>query len=230
MPRVVKEEDYAQRRNEILDVTRQLVYTKGYEAMSIQDILNSLKISKGAFYHYFDSKQDLLEGLIDRMGEEARAHFVPLMEDPSLPALEKLRQYFSGALQWKASQKDYMLELLKVWYSDENAIIRQKVSGKMLKWVAPPFGGVVRQGIREGVFSTDFPDQATEIIIFMITALGDKFGDVILGHEHSLSAEERFDILEKAVAAYTAAIERILGARAGSIELMDANSIRVWIE
>ena len=54
MPRVVKEEDYAARRNEILDVARQLVYTKGYEQMSIQDILDALKISKGAFYHYFE--------------------------------------------------------------------------------------------------------------------------------------------------------------------------------
>lgn len=56
MPRVVKEEDYAARRNEILDVARRLVYTKGYEQMSIQDILDALKISKGAFYHYFDSE------------------------------------------------------------------------------------------------------------------------------------------------------------------------------
>jgi len=53
MPRVIKEEDYAARRNGILDAARQLVYTKGYEQMSIQDILDALKISKGAFYHYF---------------------------------------------------------------------------------------------------------------------------------------------------------------------------------
>ena len=49
MPRVVKEEDYAARRNEILDVARKLVYTRGYEQMSIQNILDALKISKGAF-------------------------------------------------------------------------------------------------------------------------------------------------------------------------------------
>ena len=63
MARKVKEEDYASRRNEILDAARTLVYTKGYEQMSIQDILDALKISKGAFYHYFDSKPALLEAL-----------------------------------------------------------------------------------------------------------------------------------------------------------------------
>ncbi len=233
MARIVKEEDYAARRNEILDVARRLVYTKGYEAMSIQDILDALKISKGAFYHYFDSKQDLLEALIDRMGEEAQAQILPLMDDPSLTALEKLRGYFSSALQWKAAQKDYMLALLRVWYSDENAIIRQKVLGKMLKWVAPSFSRVVQQGIEEGVFSTDFPDQATDIIIHMITALGDKFGEVILGYESgksTFSADERFAIMQNAIAAYTVAIERVLGAKSGSIELMDAASIRIWTE
>ena len=71
MPRVVKEEDYAARRNEILDVARKLVYTRGYEQMSIQNILDALKISKGAFYHYFDSKQSLLDGLIERMLDDA---------------------------------------------------------------------------------------------------------------------------------------------------------------
>lgn len=43
MPRVVKEEDYAARRKEILDVAQQLVYTKGYEQMSVQNILDALE-------------------------------------------------------------------------------------------------------------------------------------------------------------------------------------------
>ena len=49
------------RRDAFLDVAQRLVETKGYEAMSIQDVLDALEVSKGAFYHYFDSKQALLE-------------------------------------------------------------------------------------------------------------------------------------------------------------------------
>ena len=51
MARTVKA--HAVRRNEILDVAQRLIYTKGYEQMTIQDILDGLQISKGAFYHYF---------------------------------------------------------------------------------------------------------------------------------------------------------------------------------
>jgi len=233
MARVVKEEDYAARRNEILDAARQLVYSKGYEEMSIQDILDALKISKGAFYHYFDSKPALLEALIDRMGDEAEATLFPMLRDPDLPALEKLCRYFSTAVQWKAAQKDYMLAMLRIWYSDKNAITREKVFAKMLQRVAPSFTQVIQQGIQEGTLGTAFPEQATEISLYLILGLGDKFGEIILGHEEgtiNLSAEERFHIMQKAVAAYTDALERVLGASAGSMTLMDNESIRVWID
>ena len=56
MARILKEEEHTAKRNEILDAALQLVYSKGYEKMTIQDILDQLQISKGAFYHYFDSK------------------------------------------------------------------------------------------------------------------------------------------------------------------------------
>jgi len=233
MPRIVNEVDYAARRKEILDVTRKLVYTKGYEQMSIQDILDTLKISKGAFYHYFDSKPALLEALIDRMSDEAGAIILPIFNDPNLPALEKLCRYFSSAVQWKAAQKDFMMALLRVWYSDTNGVIRQKVFSKMLKVVAPSFSQVIRQGIQEKTLSTAFPEQATEIILYIILGLGDKFGEIILGYEagtSKLSTEERFHIMQESVAAYTDALERVLGAAHGSMQLMDEESIRIWID
>lgn len=231
MPRVIKEDDYAARRNEILDATRKLIYTQGYEQMSIQNILDVMKISKGAFYHYFDSKPALLEALISRLADEAEAIFIPLLNDPTLPALEKLRRYFGNAVQWKATQKDYMLALLRVWYSDENAITRQKVFAIMLQRVAPSFTKVIEQGVQEGTLCTSFPKQATELSLYLILGLGNKFGDVILGNEaKSLSAEERFRMMHDAVAAYTDALERVLGASSGSIQLMDDDAIRVWTD
>jgi len=75
MARVIKEQEHAERRNEILDVAQKLVYTRGYEQMSIQDILDALGISKGAFYHYFDSKQALLEALTGVPWERRSARF-----------------------------------------------------------------------------------------------------------------------------------------------------------
>ncbi len=58
MPRIAREG--APGRNEILDVAQRLIYTRGYEQMTIQDILDDLGISKGAFHHYSGSRQALL--------------------------------------------------------------------------------------------------------------------------------------------------------------------------
>src|SRR5438270_3185053 len=95
MPRIVKEEEYAGKRNAILDVAQRLVYSKGYEQMTIQDMLDQLQISKGAFYHYFDSKQALLEALIERTKGEVEQLLIPIVHDPHLPALDKLQRVFA---------------------------------------------------------------------------------------------------------------------------------------
>ncbi|TME77617.1 MAG: helix-turn-helix transcriptional regulator [Chloroflexi bacterium] len=77
------------RRDAFLDVAQRLVQAKGYEAMSIQDVLDELEASKGAFYHYFDSKQALLEAVVERFADVAIAELAPVLSDPKLPALRK---------------------------------------------------------------------------------------------------------------------------------------------
>jgi AcrR family transcriptional regulator len=121
MARIVKEEEYAIRRNEILDAAQKLIYTKGYNQMTIQDVLDELKISKGAFYHYFNSKQALLEALIERIQMEANEMLTPIVDDPHLSAMEKLQRYFDTASKWKMARKNLMIEIMRTWYADENA-------------------------------------------------------------------------------------------------------------
>jgi len=113
------------RRDAFLDVAQRLVQTKGYEAMSIQDVLGELEASKGAFYHYFDSKQALLEAVVERFADGAMASLAPVLNDPELPALRKLEKVFAGIATLKAEQKDLMLAIIKVWDSDHNAIVRE---------------------------------------------------------------------------------------------------------
>jgi len=73
MARTVNATLHTVRRDAFLDVAQRLVQTKGYEAMSIQDVLNELEASKGAFYHYFESKQELLEAVVERFSDGALA-------------------------------------------------------------------------------------------------------------------------------------------------------------
>lgn len=225
MARIVKEEDFAARRNEILDVARQLVYTKGYEQMSIQDILDALKISKGAFYHYFDSKQSLLDGLVERMLDEAEQVMRPIVA-ADLPALEKLRRYLDTGSRWKITQKGLMLGLLRIWHTDSNAIIRQKQELAGIKRIAPMLADIIRQGIAEGVFTTKYPEQFAGTMLGLSRGFQDTIAEILLAETSPPDALERMDA---ALGAYSESMERILGAPAGSLPLGDVEMLKEWL-
>jgi TetR/AcrR family transcriptional repressor of nem operon len=229
MARIVNEKEYAARRNEILDVVQRLVYTKGYEQMTIQDILDDLHISKGAFYHYFDSKGSALEALVERMVVmEVIPLLMPIVQDPHLTALEKLNRYFDTAIRWKTAKKTFMLELLRVWLADENAIVRQKLFTMSLKQVTPLLAEIIRQGIREGVFTTSYPDQVCHVIVYILQGLSETIIELLVSSETKRDAAR----IESGVTAYTAALtdalERVLGTPKSALHLIDPETLKEW--
>ena len=225
MARAVKEQEYVAKRNGILDAMQRFVYTKGYEQMTIQDILDDLQISKGAFYHYFDSKQAVLEALVERIGEEALQILQPIVHDPVLPALEKFQRFLATANRWKVGQKAFFLALLRVWFTDDNAIVRQKLRTIAIREVAPLLSEIIRQGIQEGVMTATYPDQVGEMIAFLAQDAGETIGALLLSFD-----PERDDLqrAERTVAVYTDAFERILGVPAGSLTLVDDETLKEW--
>ena len=225
MARTVKEEEYAVKRKEILDAAQRLIYTKGYELMSIQDILNELKISKGAFYHYFDSKQALLEALIEQMRLDAEPMMLPIINDPNLPALDKIHRFFDASARWKTARKDYVLSLVSIWYADENALVRQKIEDNLIHWSTPLFVGIIQQGVAEGVFNTPYPDQIGELVLALLYHIADAMVEMILS-----KGEKAIELAqaERMVCAYNDALERLLGAPTGSIGLMEPAILKEW--
>ena len=216
------------RRSEILDVAQRMVLqSKGYADMSIQDILDDLGISKGAFYHYFSSKQDLLEALVERMVSEAEPPLLAIVRDPDLPALEKMRRFFRQAATWKTTRKEYLQAFLRLWYADENAILREKLRATMPERYAPLLSEVVQQGVDEGVLQAAYPEQAGVVILSLLQALGDTFARLILEPAHH---DANMLMLQDTTMAFNDAVERVLGAPAGSLPLMDPGILQVWVE
>jgi TetR/AcrR family transcriptional regulator, transcriptional repressor for nem operon len=213
------------RRAEIVEAALRLVYTRGYEQMAIQDILDMLQISKGAFYHYFNSKQALLEDIIERLSLEAIHVIAPIVEDPTLPALEKLERMFAVAERWKTDRKEMFFSLLSVWYADDNAIVRQKVYNVGLKYLTPYLTQIIQQGLREGVLSTPFPDRVAEVIMGLMLPMADRMALLIL--DPPPGALEEVNVV---LAVYNDTVERVLGAPAGSLHLVDLDTMKEWLE
>lgn len=229
MARTVNEDDYVGKRNGILDAVQRLVYTKGYERMTIQDILDEVRMSSGAFYHYFASKPAALEAFITRIRDEAEKPLLPIIRDPQLSAIEKLRGFFSTLNRLRTANQATVLELLRVWYTDENAIVRQKVDDAVREQRAPLLNAIVRQGIADGVFTTPYPEQAGAIILALLHGMENTHAHLLLSLGPGCDEAQIIADIITTHAAYMEAIERVLGAPARALERVDADAVRAWV-
>jgi AcrR family transcriptional regulator len=226
MVRTVNETAHAQRRNAILDVAQLAVEKKGYEQMAIADILGELNISSGAFYHYFDSKPALLLALVERMGEEVERLVLPIIHDRQLAAIDKLQRFFAALSQEKRAHKRFVLEFLRVWYADENAIFRHKLYIARIKRLAPWLAEIIQEGVEEGVFTTPYPDQAARMIISLLEDLGYATVELLLSEGREPSDLPR---LQQSVVACADALERVLGAPAGCLQHARREELESWL-
>jgi len=230
MARTVNQEEYAAKRNEIVAAAQQVIFTKGYAQMTIQDILDAVNISSGAFYHYFDSKPALLDALIEQIKQTTEEPLLPIIRDPRLPAIDKLRGFFSTLDRLRAAHRLDVIKLGRVWYGDANALIRQKVDEAVRRQRAPLLNEIVRQGIQEGVFTTAYPDQAGEIILCLLQGMGNAHAQLLLSVTQEGDAQSSIEGVVAVHAAYMDAIERVLGARPNSLYRVDAEAAKVWLD
>ena len=226
MARIVNEAAHEARRNAILDAAELTVETKGYEQMAIADILDELHISSGAFYHYFDSKPALLFALVERMGESIAQLVLPIVHDRQLSALDKLQRFFATLDHGKREHKRFVLAYLRVWYGDENAIVRHKLHIVRVKRFTPWLEEIIRQGTREGVLTTPYPDQAARVVISLLEDLGYATVELLLSEEREPSDLPR---LERIVEACADALERVLGAPAGCLQRASREELSQWL-
>jgi AcrR family transcriptional regulator len=225
MARIVKEHD--ERRSEILDVAQELFYTKGYEKTSIKDIIDGVGIAKGTFYHYFSSKIQLLDELVERMLVQTVQMVAPIVNDETLDALEKFHLFFSTIENWKIENKAFFKGILQVFYNDDNAILRQKLKAASIAASTPALGKIIRQGINEDIFDTRYSDNIGEIIIVIGQSLAENLAVLLLGEDNNGNP---LLTIEHKIAVSQYAMERLLGAPVGSVNIFDLGRLRQWFE
>jgi AcrR family transcriptional regulator len=227
--RTVNKEEYTAKRNQILDAAQRLVYTKGYERMTLQDILAELQISSGAFYHYFDSKPAVLEAFIERIRQETERSLLPIIHDPQLSAIEKFQGFFDTLDRLRIAHKADVVALGRVWYTDDNAIVRQKVDEAVRQQRAPLLNEIVRQGIREGAFTIAYPDQAGDVILSLLQGMANAHAKLLLSLDQQPDQQRSIEKIVAIHAAYIDAIERVLDVPPHSFYRVDVETVKVWV-
>ena len=224
-PRAVNPHKHAARRDEFIDSAQALIQSKGYEQLSIEDVLAETGASKGAFYHYFDSKSALLSAVIDRMVQAGVTVVAQVVASPDLSAVDKLEGYFKTLAAFKGARRDFLLKVIDVWYSDDNAIVRERFRREAVRLVTPHFASIIRQGISEGTFSLTQPDEMARVVLALMMDTGDEAGQLYLARH---AGQATFDDVRQRISTYEAALERLLGVRPGTLHLVDESTLQTW--
>ena len=225
MARTLNPATHAVRRDEILDVAEALIRARGYDGMSIQDVQDELGVSRGAIYHYFRSKEAILEAVIERMTAQGMAVLVPIADSPSLCATEKLQGVFATAGAWKAERSDLLLAVLRSWYAPGNDLVRSRAAAAAYAEFQPLIARIIRQGKAEGVMDPGSPDHAATVITALFTGSTDAIFGLLMDR---LDGRVAFEEVQGFMHAYSEAIERILGLPPGSFVLIDDASLTTW--
>ncbi|WP_312937149.1 TetR/AcrR family transcriptional regulator [Stutzerimonas nitrititolerans] len=89
-------------REHILDVARALMTHKGYTAVGLNEVLSTAGVPKGSFYHYFKSKEEFGQALLNEYFDEYLARIAPILDQEASGA-ESLLRYFQ---YWIETQHD----------------------------------------------------------------------------------------------------------------------------
>ena len=225
MARTLDPESYAVKRDAFIDAGTRLIQTKGYEQLSIQELLDELGASKGAFYHYFGSKGDLLEAVVERMADAVEVQWAEPMTRPGLSAPERLESVFSITAQWKNARKDLVIAVIEAWLSDHNAIVRDKLRQLVARRMTSLLETILRQGVAEGDFTVTDPEATAHVLVGLIQTAQERALELFVARQDGRA--ELADV-ERAFGALQEAFERIVGCAPNSIRFVSHDTLELW--
>src|ERR1700741_2546748 len=151
MPRVVKSR--AVRRAELLDHALALCLERGYENVSLNDLLVATGTAKGAFYHYFPSKEALVTALAERSAAQAFQALRPVFAEPGKNALDRLNAGLRASYQVKmAMGAPEQIAAMKSLLRPQNQALFRRIVTIWEDLFRPVLTEVIAQGVSEGVF------------------------------------------------------------------------------
>lgn len=158
MGRKVKKPE--ERWQEIVSAAQELFLKKEYEKTTLQDVMNKVGIAKGTIYHYFNSKEELLEAVVENMVDQYVTGLRGVLEGVKGGALEQMRTLIMASNI--ANEQKEMLDKL---HRTGNIGLHARLLAFTLTKMAPLYADVIRQGCEDGIFSTEHPMEAAEVLL-----------------------------------------------------------------
>lgn len=148
----------------ILECAARLFAQNGYEKTTLQDIIEETHLSKGAVYHHFSSKEEILMRVAEQIGEQNAAPIRAIRDDATMNGLQKLKAVFRVSLENTRQTK--MLSMLPCLAEQPRFLAIQVQS--LYQEVAPEYiAPIIRQGMEDGSIQTSDPVALAEALLFL---------------------------------------------------------------
>ena len=149
----------------ILSVSAKLFLEKGFDKTSMQDIAKTAGISKGAIYHHFKSKDEIIQSVMEKQRQAVKNTMENFLSE-------------TEALSGKAQLQQILeknLENQEAHYLDDTMSIRMKSAEFVLSYMqdcvnqdAIFVSDIIKRGIADGSLTTDFPDECAEVFLLLL--------------------------------------------------------------
>ncbi len=191
--------DKTDTEEKLINAAEKLFAEKGYSETSIDDICEEVNVTHGLFYYYFDSKEDIVEAITERLMEEITETLEDITNDPMLGAQEKFMKLWMQSLQEK-KERTYLTSVL-MGDSPSSRFVTQ-LYHEAVEAMVPYLKEIVEQGVEEGSFEADYPEQKMRFWIHGRIHLIDK-----------ISFDEDIDKIFEDIKAEAHIVECLLGAK-----------------
>ena len=199
------------KKEQILDVSLSLFLKKGYDNTSISDILSNLNIARGTLYYHFESKEAIMDEIIERSIKSVIEEAKGIVFRKGMTVQEKMFTLFSSTSMKKLSGRELMIDYLN---QPQNALLHEKINRSFIQKIVPLLGDIIKEGVEEGTFINAYPYESAEMILVMIIDFMDVYYD---------NADE--NDIRRRTESLLYNMERILGVKEGSFDMFKSLSL-----
>jgi TetR/AcrR family transcriptional repressor of nem operon len=150
-------------RQRLIDSARDLIYTRSYTDVGVQEICDRAGVRKGSFYHFFPSKRDLTLAMLDQFQAFFRNDILERAFATDIPPLQRISRFFEYAGDFQQQMKQDTGQMpgcpfgnIACEMSTRDEVIRLKV-GQIIRDAEIPF----EQALAEAVANGDLPEMDT---------------------------------------------------------------------
>lgn len=216
------------RRTQILDAAQALFFERGWDAVTLADVIAEVGISKGGFYHHFSAKEDLLDGIVERFTDQAIQSTAQARDAASGDALARFNAFIAATNKWKAERGPELRFFVDVMLRPGNDLLFQRIFAASTEAALPILREMIAAGVREGRF--DVPD--LELVVETILAMSQGRRALLRKAIDCADAgdlEGATTMLSDRMSAEGRLVDRLLGLPSDSVALSEPHEYRLML-